>query len=264
MPSPSPSPVDFVVVSPTNDDRTLERCLAASPEIRSGDVPLRVVRGARSANNVIADALGRADRAFVVYAHQDVYFPAGFFARLSGALSTLSEQDPTWAVAGAIGRDAARRTHGTVWSTDRGMVVGERIERAAPVECLDECVLIIRAGDLSLVDLGLPGFHLYGVDLVQMGRLQGRQSYALPLDIVHHAKPITSLGGGYAQGHRYVRQKWRARLPLVTLIAPLERVPWKLWKMRVGVRIRARFSPARHAYGQHSDPRAIARELSYE
>ncbi|WP_270354512.1 hypothetical protein [Microbacterium testaceum] len=254
----------FVVVAPVNDDETLARCLAASPDLSSERIPLRVIRGAHSANGVIADALWAATDGFVVYAHQDVYLPRGFFSTLAERLATLDRLDPAWAVAGAIGRDAARVTHGTVWSTDRGRVVGERITGPAPVECLDECLLILRAGDLSLVDLDVPGFHLYGVDLVQMGRLQGRRSYALPLQIVHHAKPITSLGGGYARAHRYMRLKWRARLPMTTLITPLERVPWKLWKMRAGARLRTRFSSARHGYGQETDPRRIARELRYE
>lgn len=261
---PDPQLADFLVVSPVNDERTLSRCLAASPDLVSGAVELHVVRGARSANEVIADALRSRHRGFAVYAHQDVYFPAGFFERLARTLSGLSDLDETWAVAGAIGRDAERATHGTVWSTDRGQVVGEPIDAPTPVECLDECVLVLRAGDLSLVDLGLPGFHLYGVDLVQMGRLQGRRSYAVPLEIVHHAKPITSLGGGYAESHRYARIKWAARLPMVTLIAPLERVPWKLWKMRLGARLRARFATVDHPYDQDSDPREIARELAYE
>ena len=254
----------FVVVAPVNDDETLSRCLAASPDLSSERIPLRLVRDARSANGVIADALGAAREGYVVYAHQDVYLPRGFFAALAERLAALDKLDPRWAVAGAIGRDAALVTHGTVWSTDRGRVVGERITGPAAVECLDECLLILRAGDLSLVDLGVPGFHLYGVDLVQMGRLQGRRSYALPLQIVHHAKPITSLGGGYARAHRYMRLKWRARLPMTTLIAPLERVPWKLWKMRLGARLRTRFSAPLHGYGQGTDPRRIARELHYE
>ncbi|MFJ4039431.1 hypothetical protein ACIPVB_15300 [Microbacterium sp. NPDC090007] len=259
-----PAEPRFVVVSPVNDDDTLDRCLAASPDVVSGRIPLRVVRDARSANGVIAEALRRTADGFVVYAHQDVYLPRGFFEQLAARLAVLDELDPAWAVAGPIGRDAAHLTHGTVWSTDRGRVVGAPIARPAAVQCLDECLLILRAGDLALVDLGVPGFHLYGVDLVQMGRLQGRRSYALPLDIVHHAKPITSLGGGYARAHRYMRLKWTARLPMTTLIAPLERVPWKLWKMRLGARLRARFVPMRHDYGQQSDPRRIARELRYE
>ncbi len=254
----------FVVVAPVNDDEALSRCLGASPDLSSERIPLRLVRDARSANGVIADALGAAREGYVVYAHQDVYLPRGFFAALAERLAALDKLDPRWAVAGAIGRDAALVTHGTVWSTDRGRVVGERITGPAAVECLDECLLILRAGDLSLVDLGVPGFHLYGVDLVQMGRLQGRRSYALPLQIVHHAKPITSLGGGYARAHRYMRLKWRARLPMTTLIAPLERVPWKLWKMRLGARLRTRFSAPLHGYGQGTDPRRIARELHYE
>ncbi|BAJ75153.1 hypothetical protein MTES_2189 [Microbacterium testaceum StLB037] len=258
------TPQDFSVVSPVNEPVTLERCLAASPDIVEGTVPLRTVADAASASLVIEAALRDAATAFVVYAHQDVYFPRGFFRVLADRLTALDAVDPRWAVAGAIGRDARQRTHGTVWSTDRGMVVGTVIDGPRPVDCLDECLLVLRAGDLSLVDTALPGFHLYGVDLVQMGKDEGRSSYALPLNIVHHAKPITSLGGGYAEGHRYMRRKWGARLPLTTLIAPLERIPWKLWKMRVGAWVRTRTVRAKHGYGQSTDPRAIARELAYE
>lgn len=257
-------PQDFTIVSPVNDTATLAKCLAASPDVAGGHVGVRIVTDGRSANGVIADALDTAATPFVVYAHQDVYFPSGFFATLADRVEALDAVDPRWAVAGAIGRDAAQVPLGRVWSTDRGQVVGTVIDGPVPVECLDECLLILRAGDAALVDTRLPGFHLYGVDLVQMGRRAGRRSYALPLDIVHHAKPLTSLGGGYAEGHRYMRRKWRASLPLTTLIAPLERVPWRLWKMRVGARVRARFVRPAHGYTQASDPRSIARELGYE
>lgn len=261
---PAYTPADFGVVSPVNDTVTLRRCLAASPDISDGTVTLRAVTDGASATRVIDDALRHSTTRFVVYAHQDVYFPRGSFQTLADRISALDAVDPRWAVVGAIGRDAQQRTFGTVWSTDRGQVVGEHIDRPMPVECLDECLLILHAEDVSLVDAALPGFHMYGVDLVQMGKAEGRSSYALPVDIVHHAKPITSLGGGYAEGHRYMRGKWRSQLPLPTLIAPLERVPWKLWKMRVGTRMRARFVPVKHGYGQETDPRVIARELCYE
>ncbi|MEX0153018.1 hypothetical protein [Microbacterium sp. LMI1-1-1.1] len=257
------SPESFGVVSPVNEPETLRRCLAASPDIADGTVRLRTVLDARSAPTVIADALTDMDVPFVVYAHQDVYLPTGFFDILARQLAELEETDPAWAVVGAIGRDAALEDKGEVWSTDRGMVVGRPIAGPAPIECLDECLLVLSRRALPFVDTALPHFHLYGVDIVQNAKRAGATSYALPMRIVHHAKPITSLGGGYALAHRYMRRKWRARLPLTTLIAPLERVPWKLWKMRLGARVRSNV-PARHPYGQATDPVAIARELGYE
>lgn len=258
-----PAPRRFRVVSPVNEPDTLQRCLAASPDIASGRIPLTTIDHAHSAVGVIAHALETADTPFVVYAHQDVYLPAGFFDALDAQVAALDEIDPGWAVAGAIGRDAAQRDHGEVWSTDRGKVVGRSITGPEPVECVDECLMVFPRRALAYLDVGLPHFHLYGVDIIQNALRAGARSYALPVRIVHHAKPITSLGGGYALAHRYMRRKWRTSLPMTTLIAPLESVPWKLWKMRVGARVRSHL-PARHGYGQHSDPRSIARELGYE
>lgn len=257
------TPESFGVVSPVNEPETLRRCLAASPDIADGRVPLRTVLDARSAPTVIADALTDMDVPFVVYAHQDVYLPAGFFTTLARQLAELEEMDPDWVIVGAIGRDATLSDRGEVWSTDRGTVVGRRILGPAPIECLDECLLVLSRRALPFVDTALPHFHLYGVDIVQNAKHAGVTSYALPMRIVHHAKPITSLGGGYALAHRYMRRKWRQELPMTTLIAPLERVPWRLWKMRVGARVRSH-APVRHPYGQDTDPIAIAHELGYE
>ncbi|MDZ5146128.1 hypothetical protein [Microbacterium testaceum] len=253
----------FHVVSPVNEPETLRRCLAASPDIASGRVRITTVDSAPSAVAVIADALQNLEAPIIIYAHQDVYLPSGFFETLAHQLDALDERAPGWALVGAIGRDSAQNDHGEVWSTDRGKVVGKPIVGPAAVDCVDECLIVLPKRSLAYVDANVPHFHLYGVDIVQNAKEAGATSFALPMQIVHHAKPITSLAGGYATAHKYMRLKWRSRLPITTLIVPLERTPWKLWKMRVGARIR-RFFPVRHGYGQSTDPRSIAQELGYE
>src|SRR3546814_14609534 len=60
------------------------------------------------------------DAQIVLFAHQDVYLPAGWLDRAIEALSKLAARHPGWAVAGPYGVKADGRHVGRVWDATMG------------------------------------------------------------------------------------------------------------------------------------------------
>jgi hypothetical protein len=101
-----------------------------------------------------------------------------------------------------------------------------------PVESLDELLLIVKREPWFRFDHQLPHFHLYGTDLVQTAWAAGRSAFAIEAPVVHNNRPYTSLGSGYVDGYRYVRRKWRKRLPIYTTICKISFNPLPLWRVQ--------------------------------
>jgi hypothetical protein len=245
-----------------NNRAVLANCLARSPDIRSGALKLRTFEGCKSAALALNAALDRAEAPYVLLVHQDVYLPAGFAARLAKEISTVEAVDPDWAVAGVIGLDARDVAHGQTWSSGRACVVGIQSQYPALVETLDELLLLVRRASGVRFDENLPGFHLYAADIVQTAKALGRKSYVLDLPVIHHSRPVVSLGGDYRRAYAYMQRKWRTRLPLPNLICPIDRSSLRVMWRDVKIRLRARGRVERPS--PTSDPTAIARQLGWE
>jgi len=245
-----------------NDRAILANCLERSPDICSGALKLRIFEGWRSAALALNAALDTTDAPYVLLVHQDVYLPAGFAARLAEEITAVEKADPGWAVAGVIGADAQNAMHGQTWSSGWARLLGSKVDHPVPVEALDELLLLVRRASGVRFDENLPGFHLYGSDIVQTAKQLGRRSYVLDLPVIHHSRPVVSLGGGYREAYAYMQRKWRARLPLPNLICPIRRSSLLLTWRDAHVRMRARGRSERPA--PNSDPITIARQLGWE
>ena len=254
---------DLVAAAAVNDRSVLANCLARSPDIANGAVPLRTYEGYASAASAYNAAIdGTPIGKILILAHQDVYLPAGWADRLVTELNALSAKDPAWAVAGLVGIDSDSVLAGHVWSTGLDRVVRGEGALPAPVAALDELLLIVRTSDRPRFDPDLPGFHLYGVDIIQQAAAQGRLSYAIDAPAVHHDKVISRLDRHYRKAWRYMRRKLRDHLPIPTLIAPLTASPLTLTITELKIMwwrrgIQRRVAPA-------SDPREIARSVGFE
>lgn len=257
---PSPVP-DVEVAAAVNDVATLELCLSRSPELIAGRARLRTYEGFSSAAAAYNRALDDGSAEYVVFAHQDVYLPDGALARLVEILAALTESDPKWAVVGVIGVDHTGRTVGETWSTGLEGVVGRPLDAPTQVEALDELLLVVRRSSNLRFDEDLPGFHLYAADLIQIAKAQGLHSYAVPLGVVHHDRPVIALDRHYKQAYGYMQKKWRAVLPIPNLICPIVAHPWMLAWRDFQIRRQRRFMSTRTA--PDGDPAEIARQLSW-
>jgi len=251
------------VAAAVNEPDTLAACLARSPDIVTGLLPLKTYMGYSSAGTAYNAALdGCADADIVIFAHQDVYLPSGTFALLQAQLEALTRLDPNWAIAGAIGGTAARALIGQTWCSGHGKLLGARVSAPTPIVTLDEMVLIVRIAAGLRFDEKLQGFHLYGADIILAACAAGLSSWVIDLPVVHHSRPVISLGGSYYDAYRYIQHKWRHQLPIYNLVCPLERSSWRYWLTEARLRwkhrrLRARPQPM-------GDPVAIAHQIGYE
>jgi hypothetical protein len=248
------------IVAAVNDEEILANNLERSPLVASGAVGLSCYRGARSASEAYNRGIDESTAPIIVFAHQDVFLPEGWEEDLARAIAAIDQTDPDWAVIGACGVDLAGKHVGHVWSSGLSRRVGGRFGAPRETVCIDEFVIVLRRSSGLRFDEGLPGFHLYGTDIVQMARAAGLKSYVADLPAIHNSRPVRTYRGGYEDAWRFMQRKWRASLPIATLTVPLTRTPLPL--LRSQFRLWRTF-PRRLAGATDSrvDPRELVRQL---
>lgn len=253
----------ILVAATVNDRVILENCLKRSPEVASGQIPLKLLEGYSSASIAYNEVLRAADPGtIVVFCHQDVYLPLNYTDLLCTRIAELEETDADWAVIGLCGRNSAGEFAGRVWSTAAEKIHQSEVPLPASVVTADEHLLIVKAGTDLFFDEMLPGFHMYGTDIIQTGLALGRTSYAIDAPAIHHDKPVIGLDRSYREAYRYMRRKWRSRLPIPNLIAPLTRSFFTLFEY--DLRFRYLAGGARKRTVPTSDPSLIAKQLGLE
>lgn len=251
------------VVVATNDDTILERNLLRSEMIRSGRVDLHLIRGAPSAGEAYNRGIDDGTAPIIVFAHQDVYFPKGWDSRLLEAVDALDHDHPDWGVIAPFGMSKAGEHLGRVWTTSLTAVIGRSVSRPTDVEAFDELAIIMRRDSSLRFDPKLPGFHLYGTDIVQEAKAQGFGTFVVDLPVVHNDKFYPLLGRDFGRAYHYVRRKWRRRLPVRTPVLWIRwhglDLPWYHVRSLKSVRNR------RSVAGDTSlDPVEIARKCGWE
>jgi hypothetical protein len=215
---------DVAVVVASNDPGILGRNLLRSPAIAGGAVGLHVERDPVSAASAYNRGLDATAAGIVVFAHHDVYLPAGWERLLARRIAEVAALDPDWALIGAFGVGAADgRGYGPVWSSSIGQVLGRVGLAPTPAQSFDELLIVMRRAAGLRFDERLAGFHFYGADIVQTALAAGRSAWIAPLPLVHNDRAHDRLGPDYASAYHALRRKWRARLPVV---APTIKISW--------------------------------------
>lgn len=248
----------------SNSDAVLNANLLASPDLAaSGTRPL-IQRGFLSATMAYNACIESFDENRpMLLIHQDVYLPDGWLGKLTQAMAWLDEHDPRWTVLGIIGRDGAGEMRGRAWSNGIGREVGYTIEAPQRVATVDELVIVLRGGSGLRFDEQLPGFHLYGTDIVLTAMERGRTAYVFDGPVIHNSLPVKALDKNYEAAYRYMQRKWWHRLPIQTLIVPITESLWPIRRQRWRV-TRERLTGRRFPTERHPDPARLARELGYE
>jgi glycosyltransferase involved in cell wall biosynthesis len=251
------------VAAAVNDRSTLKRNLAASPMIAGGGVALITETEHANASGALNAGLERAESDVVVCAHQDVYFPDGWEERLLRAVIRLDSQRVDWAVLGVAGIDLEDRFAGHVFSGGLRKECGGTFDGPVEVGSLDEVVLIVRKSSGVRFDDALPGYHLYGTDIVRTAMKAGRRCYAIDAPVVHNSRAVPQLGKAYGDAYRYMQAKWRDDLPVRTCTIPIVHGAGRLWRRRL------RAAPTMpiewlKAKGERPDPMMLARAAGYQ
>jgi len=248
------------IVAAVNDEEILAHNLMRSAIIREGLVDLKCYRGAQSASKAYNAGLDDTTGRIVVFAHQDVFLPDAWAEQLARAVCQIESVDPDWAVIGAFGVDLAGRPVGHAWSTGLARRLGGRFEAPFETTSIDEFLIVLNRASGLRFDPALPGFHLYGTDIVLEAADKGLKSYVAEIPAIHNSKPVHGYGGGYTDAWRFMRRKWSERLPVRTLTVPLGKTPlallharFRLWKTR-RQRLQAAGDPS-------TDPREFVQHL---
>lgn len=261
--SPPKRAHSFAVVAACNDENVLRTNLACSEMIRSG-VPLIQEWGHTSASGAHNAGLAKTDADVTVHAHQDVYLPRGWEARLRHEIARVEARDPEWAVLGLIGSTPTGETVGRVYSAGLSLEVGRDVSEPTPAASVDEMVIILRRASGVRFDEGLQGFHLYGVDIVQTALAAGKGAYVVLAPAVHNSNPVKQLDAAYVRAYRYVRSKWRDRLPIPNVVAWVTPWGWPMHRQRIVSTIRYRILGRAPTGAREPDGVALARRIRYD
>ncbi len=98
--------VSLVIAS--NNQETLAKDILRSPDLRNID-DLDIMLGFESAGAAYCAALEEARNELVIFAHQDVYLPAGWLELLHQWIARLQQVDDRWAAAGLYGISCENR-----------------------------------------------------------------------------------------------------------------------------------------------------------
>lgn len=256
----------LAVVAAVNDDEVLAANLAASPCLRNEEIPLVIERGRDSAGQAYNAGLDRTTAEIVVFAHQDVYLPRGWEQKLLLAIKTLEREKKDWAVLGIVGAEGNGNLVGKAWSTGLRREVGTDVVNPSPIVSVDELVIVLRKITGLRFDSNLPGFHLYGADIVQLAIKGGFEACVFHGPVVHNSLPAVQLGRPYSRAYKYMQKKWQSNLPLYTTVMPITRLGWPLLRNQLSSRRKSILKqiPARQQHLRHNSPWHIAQELGYE
>jgi hypothetical protein len=248
----------ITVVVATNSRSVLDGNLLLSPDIAEQRERLILTKeGFLSASLAYNDAMEEAATDLLIFVHQDVYLPTGWFDRVRRSIEAVEACGVRWGVMGCFGsRRGSSGGIGRVFTTGRGFH-GQVIDKPAVVETLDEIVLITRKSSGLRFDPELPHFHMYGVDLCLQAREAGLLNYALPAPCVHNTNQLVSLPPEFYACHRYVKRKWRHCLPISASCMPVTHFDWERREKRVRDFVKARLGLTQVPLLRLSDPRTV-------
>jgi hypothetical protein len=211
---PESTPITFVIA--VNSQNIFQNNFMASPCFR-GSHPHQVLvqTGFPSAAKAYNDAIDRSTNDLIVFAHQDILFPETWLSDLRRALDSLQETDPRWGVLGCYGEALQEGGRGYIYSGGLG-IMGKPFNSPAPVQTLDEIVLILKKSTGLRFDEDLPNFHFYGADICMAAAAQGLSSYAISAFCIHNTEQYFVLPKEFYQSYRYMKRKWKKFLPIQT------------------------------------------------
>ena len=201
----------------TNDADVLADNLLASPDLQNDTHEVITVKDARSLAEGLETVLAQASHELVVLAHQDIYLPRGWFARLWSqyalARKMTGDRVGVMGVYGVHGGSQGILRAGRV--ADRDAVLDETAPLPAPVSSLDEIVLAMPRQTRLRPDPAL-GFHLYGTDLALAAESAGLTALAIDAPCHHNSQQGNELPAAFYSSAEVLRNRWPTKLPILT------------------------------------------------
>lgn len=206
---------DFTIAVAVNNMEVLRKNLYLSPGLfGEGRNQLVIKQEFPSASLAYNSAIDEAENDIIVFVHQDVYLPEGWFSDLQQCIAYLEGARIQWGVLGCFGsRKGADGGLGRVYTNGLGFH-GRIINKPEPIETLDEIILLIRKSSGLRFDPLLPHFHLYGTDICLSARARGLPSFVFQGFCIHNTNQLLTLPAEFYDCYRYIKKKWRRFLPI--------------------------------------------------
>ena len=208
-------PAPFSVVAPINDRDQFNLNVACSPGLEEIQADVVACRNTPSAGAALAFGSSRVASDWVLFCHQDVYFPCGSGHALARALAQVLAADPEVEAIGFAGLSgqpgAAPEKSGLV--VDRGSLFDyPASDRALSV---DEFAVLLRRDRVQL-DPAL-GWHLWGTDIC-LNRLQsGSPVRIVRVPLFHNSYNAYELPADFQVSLQRLKAKYPEHGPIRSL-----------------------------------------------
>ncbi|MDQ1406121.1 MAG: hypothetical protein QOG55_1750 [Acidobacteriaceae bacterium] len=220
-------------VTSVNNRAVLENNFLISPCFQDGH-PHQILlqENFPSAARAYNQALENSVHDLVIFAHQDMIFPATWLAQVQDAITSLARTDPHWGVLGVFGIDKHGENVGYVYSTGQGRI-GAPLASPQPVQTLDEIVLILRKSSGLRFNERLPHFHFYGVDICLAAQSRGMQSYTIPAFCIHNTQFNLVMPREFYESYHALKKIWKQYLPIQTTCIRMTRFDSHMYVRRL-------------------------------
>jgi hypothetical protein len=173
-------------------------------------------------STLYAEAQRVARHSLIIFLHPDVILPEDWYHQFMLKLQALEALDPEWGVLGTAGVPEG-------WSGPSPNFIASNIvdfvnhfysgSDDLQVQSLDEHLLVLRKGS-PLFDEKLPGFDLYGSDIVLSAKKAGMKSYLLPLLLFHKTVDV--------DGAPYQADTWFSKIGELSFRERVHKTQWYL------------------------------------
>jgi hypothetical protein len=213
----------FSVIVPVNNPGQLALNVARSPGLAEVGAPVIAIANAASAAEAFAKGCAGVATRWVVYCHQDVYFPAGSGHRLAAIFATVEADAAGEELLGfagiGLGADRSPKHAGLV--IDRT----HRFDHPASDSPLsiDEFALALTRDSKHQIDHTL-GWHLWGTDLCLASALAGtpRRARIIRVPLFHNSYNDYSLTPAFHESARRLSAKYPQLRRIPTLCGTIE------------------------------------------
>jgi hypothetical protein len=118
-------------------------------------------------------------------------------------------------------------------------------------------VLVLRKSSQLRFNADLPGFHFYGTDICLAAAARGVACYAFSAFCVHNARQYFAYPDEFYEAYRFIKHRWKSRLPIQTSCIRITRFDSDLWKQLIKKTVASIFGRAEERGSRLDDPRMI-------
>ena len=213
----------FTVVVPTTRSDQLRLNVAASPGLAEVQARIITCTGAANPAQAMSEALPHCDSDWVLFCHQDIFFPSGFGEQLNALLATVRPDQRDQTLIGFAGMAINASADGF---SQAGFVIDRlhRFDHPASERALsiDELAIVISRRSVHRIDPDI-GWHLWATELC-LASICTHQVFPriVRLPLFHNSLNDHRLPQAFHRSAQYLAAKYPSFGPIHTLCGVIE------------------------------------------